>query len=406
MCPEDVGGLDALAALNELGRDPDLEPETPETQGTPLVAEDLPPAPQPGIPLQINVTPDGLLALVPQGSAVDPAVLNWSYPELHSYLIFRGFLAQPLREDFDTFFNTLRASPESLSTDLVLVRGRPPRARQSNRFKWLNRKPVPIDHAIQGRAFIQVVPAKDPMPGVNVRGIEIPVPPAADKPDLTWSDDFQLTEDGNLVPNSSGQASMQGRNLILAPSYQVEDPSVPQLQKAEFYCTVDVLGDLAGTPSWKIKGELRIAGHWSAPDVEVHGNVTVEHGIQTNMEGVIRIFGNCRTQYIQQTRMGIAGDLFVETGIVQSEVRVGGSIFCRGSPGAIMGSNVACFGDLHANRVGADEGRRTKIMVRRGPWRTAASKVNIANVNRGTGMEVFGKVWNQMEDGPFAVTGE
>jgi uncharacterized protein (DUF342 family) len=183
--------------------------------------------------------------------------------------------------------------------------------------------------------------------------------------------------------------------------YIIVDSSLPQYKEAEFPCDVTVKGDLVGTAKWKIFGNFLVEGHWSAPNIEVHGNAQSASGLQTQGEGVVKVFGSMRTTYIQFSRIGVAGDLVVDSSVVQSEVRVGGSFVCRGDPGVIMGSEVSCFGAIVANRVGSDKGRRTRIQIHRRSANLKPPRSKIGILSKDTRMRVFGDIWTQTEDGSY-----
>ncbi len=356
---------------------------------------------------KLLVSPDSLSVYLPKGTLVDEFVSLWTFDEFREQMNAWGFVGEPSIDDFVALVE--RAQDPQMrrigtESEVVLLRGTPPRAPQEGRLEWLNEPPVPLDLAIIGRPFLKVLPPEPPSPCVTVYGQPIEPPPGETTPDpldITYTEGVVANPDGTFHAEESGQVRLERTHIVFTKGYAIVDSSLPEYRDAEFPCDVLVNGDLAGSMRWRIYGSLTVKGHWSAPNIEVHGNAVSESGIATGNEGVIKIYGNLKTSYVQFTRLGVSGTLQADSSIVQSEIRVGGNILCRGDPGVVMGSEVSCFGALVANKVGSDKGRRTRIQIHRRSLAFKPPRTRIALLSKDTRMKVYGEIWTQPTDAVY-----
>jgi hypothetical protein len=350
------------------------------------------------------VAKGNLAVLLPKGASVPPQAAQLTFDEFRTHLRALGYVGEPQFSDYEAFVERVSTEGDGFLEDQVLLRGTAPSAPKEGFVVWLNKPPIPPDLAVAGTPFLRVMPPEPAAPGLSVFGE--PIEPSGSDPlpdplQMTYTDGIEMNPDGTYQVAESGQVRLERTHLVYSKGYVIVDSSLPQYKEAEFPCDVTVKGDLVGTAKWKVFGNFLVEGHWSAPNIEVHGNAQSASGLQTQGEGVVKIFGSMRTTYIQFSRIGIAGDLVVDSSIVQSDIRVGGSLVCRGDPGVIMGSEVSCFGAIIANRVGSDKGRRTRIQIHRRSANLKPPRSKIGILSKDTRMRVFGDIWTQTEDGAY-----
>jgi hypothetical protein len=356
---------------------------------------------------KLVVSQDHLSVFLPAGTVVDEFVADWTFDEFQQNMQKWGFVGEPSLDDFVALTEKAKDPQQQeagIDSELVLWRGVAPGPAQEGRLEWLNEPPVPRDLAIIGRPFLRLLPPEPPSPGVSVYGQPIEPPQGDNIPDpldVTYTEGVVANPDGTFQAAESGQIRLERTHIVYTKGYAIVDTTLPEYRDAEFPCDVIVNGDLAGSMRWRIFGSLIVKGHWSAPNIEVHGNAVSESGVATGNEGVIKIYGNLKTSYVQFTRMGVSGSLQADSSIVQSEIRVGGNIICRGDPGVVMGSEVSCFGALVANKVGSDKGRRTRIQIHRRSVNFQPPRTRIALLSKDTRMKVYGEIWTQPSDAVY-----
>jgi hypothetical protein len=98
------------------------------------------------------------------------------------------------------------------------------------------------------------------------------------------------------------------------------------------------------------------------------------------------------------SQVGILGTLTVENSVQLSELRIGGDMTCTSNPGAILGSTLHLYGGLRANKVGSENGQKTKIMLLGGE---DARTTRIEKLLQGTMITYRGEAFTAAVDTSF-----
>ena len=345
-----------------------------------------------------------LSAVIPKGNPVSPDVINWTVADLNEYLRLDGYKIDIEERAFLEFRKAVRKNPSGFSEDYVLLNAISPVEPENATLEWLAVPGRPRDLVTRDIPFLRAKAPKPPIEGRDIYG-RVLFPKNRGVPlriHLQLDPEIVSADEETFIATQSGQVRIEGQKLRFSPTYQVTEIGVPELSRIEFPCSVHVKDDLAGARSWIVNGDLEVDGHWSSPDVTVHGNVKARSGIQTNMNGVIRIYGNAEVPFVQMSRLGITGNLLVESALLQSEIRVGGELRLRGSPGTIMGCSVDVFGNLICQKAGSDKGRRTSIRIHEDIEGGLSKVSRVAMLSLGTIMRVGGRSWTAKEDGFFS----
>ncbi len=351
----------------------------------------------------LRVTNGAMAAVIPKGTPISADVVNWSLADLNDYLRFEGFRMELDEPKFLAFRKAIRKNLAGFSDDFPVLEAEMPVEPLLGKLVWLAKPGAPHDLVVRDIPFLRAVPPSPAVEGKDVYGRGL-LPKNRETPQrihLQPDPEIIAIDDEHYVATQSGQVRIEGQKIRFSPTYTVTEIGSPEFTKIEFPCKVLVKGDLEGTRHWIVRGDLEVEGHWSSSDITVYGNVRGRSGVHTNMQGVIRVYGNVDLPFVQMTRMGVTGNLRVESAILQSEIRVGGELRMRGSPGAVMGSTVHVFGNLLANRAGSDKGRRTIIRIHEDP--DDIPRVSrIAQLAQGTMMHVGSRQWTVKEDGFFS----
>lgn len=341
---------------------------------------------------------DLLSAYIPKGTPVNPEVANWSQEDLQDYLKALGFVGDIRELDYRTLVTSAPKASRGFAKDFVILRGKAAEPTTLGKIEWVNPPNLPRDQLVAEQAFLKVTETKLGQPGLSVKGT--PVGGTASKEKVRpmiskMAKEFVRSEDGYIHSIAPGQAVMKGSELTFSAVYEIDSVNSKELMKAEFFSSVRVKADLPAAVSWKVHGDIHVDGHWSAGNVEVDGNASSESGIQTNLQGVLKIGGSLKTSYIQRSVIEIQGNLSIDSAILLSEITCRGDLDCTGSPGAIMGSTLRCYGALRANKVGSDRSVNTQIRIYRNP---TGKKSTIGILSQGTKMHVFENKFIQQAD--------
>jgi hypothetical protein len=313
--------------------------------------------------LPLVASRDARQVVVPKGSSLPAKVLNWSLDQFAEYTKECGFELAPSESLVNEFKRVARGSIKSIVFDLPIIKHQEAIEPEPGKMLWLGNDSFPRDLVFKDKPFLKLEDPVDPQDGKDVFGRPIRPKCSIKLPAIHLDLDsaFTKTHDGLIVSSKHGQCVLEGKKLRFSHVYHVEDASLLELQDVVFPCGVKVIRELAGGLRWVVNGKLEVNGHFSAAGVEVFGDVVCHSGIQTNSDEPVRIHGNCQANYIQMSKIGVLGDLYITQTILQSEVRVGGNIECIRGRGAVMGSTVAVFGGFNAHQAGSDRGRATRL---------------------------------------------
>lgn len=349
----------------------------------------------------VRVSKNEMSAFIPKGTALAPEIASLDYQTFLAFLEGQhGIALQPAPQVLNDLKSGLKHNLYGFRNNFELVTGVPPRDGQPGRLTMLKRDGIPSDMVIDGAPFMQYLKPVLPQDGLSVHGETIAPPKFVDPlQEIVLPDEMEIDAEGKIIPNASGQAELNGNVVTFRPLYRVADSTDPVFQNMEFHSNVWIEGDLAGSMNWRIFGSLLVDGHLSAGNLEIHGNLEVKHGIQTNFEGVIRVYGSVKTGYLQMTRIAVGNSLIVERGILQCDVRAKGLVRCMGIPGAIQGSKIFCLGSIQANRAGSDQGIQTELVM---PYVDQAKPIKIASISAGTKISFKDKAWEAAGKASFS----
>jgi hypothetical protein len=350
----------------------------------------------------LTLTDDKLSLVLRKGAKVPPSLANIKHSELSDALAQLKIKKNPDKNTVKVIREAARSGVHS-EADFIICTGEPPQGAKAGRWEWVESLRRPADHAVKDEPVLRIVAPMPPQPGKNLFDAEIPAKeePTPEPVTLNLAPGLELQPDGVVMARASGQVKVENQEVKLELKYVIEKAHAPEYAVCEFHSDVHVLSDLIGTMKWRVFGKLEVEGHWQAPDIEVFGDVQAKGGIQTNMIGTLRFWHNCQTTYIQVSQVGVLGNLVVENSVQLSELRIGGDMTCTSNPGAILGSTVQIYGGLRANKVGSENGQKTKIVLL---GSDEARATRIERLLQGTVINYRGETYSAATDTSFDST--
>ncbi|MEY3903553.1 MAG: hypothetical protein RL189_2859 [Pseudomonadota bacterium] len=347
----------------------------------------------------LSFTDDKLSLVIRKGVKVPNNLANLKHSELAEAMTQLKVKQTPEKTTINVIRDAARAGAHS-GADFEVCTGEPPQGAKAGRWEWVESLRRPADHAVMDEPVIRIVPPMPPQPGKNLLGEPIPAKeePTPEPITLNLPAGLELQPDGVVIARASGQVKVEGQEVSLELVYVIEKAHAPEFSVCEFHSNVHVLSDLIGTMKWRVFGNLEVEGHWQASDIEVFGDVQAKGGIQTNMVGTLRFWHNCQTTYIQVSQVGVLGNLVVENSVQLSELRIGGDLTCSSNPGAILGSTINIYGGIRANKVGSENGQRTRLTLLGGD---EARTSRIERLLQGTILQYRGETFTAATDTSF-----
>lgn len=347
----------------------------------------------------LTVSDDKFSLLLKKGSKVPSSLTKLKHAELSAALASLKVKQPANKASIQVIREAARLGVYN-GADFEVCQGTQPQCAEPGRWEWVESLRRPPDHAVQGEVVFRIIPPAPPRAGIDIFGNTIAAKeePTPEPLSFTLPPELELKEDGSVLARSSGQVKIDGVAASFEPVYVIETAHAPEYSVCEFHCDIHVLGDLIGNMKWRVFGRLEVEGHWQAPDIEVFGDVLAKGGIQTNMIGTLRFWHNCQTTYIQVSRVGVLGSLVVENSIQLSEVRVGGDLTCTSNPGVILGSTLHVYGGVRANKVGSENGQKTRLSLLGGEQ---AKTSRIERLLQGTMITYNGEMYCAATDTSF-----
>lgn len=322
---------------------------------------------------QIIAAPDGMEAYIPAKTPISPEVANITIEQIIAYLVKLGFSAKPTQEAYLELVKCAATKAKQFEKNFILIKGSPYSPAKPATIKWLNPISMPKDLVRPGIPFGIIKQATPATLAKTIYGEELPnVAPLTgekvdDKKVITTHPEFMVDKNGEIKCAKGGQAVIQHDGKIdFVEFYTVKDVRPDQFHKVHFPCSVVVKCELQGALDWIVDGDLTVDEFWSAPKIQVTGNVVAKSGIQTNNptdeSKAIHIQGDLNAVFIQSSCFIVEGNVKVEKAILASKVITSGNLECLGDPGKIAGSEIIMNkGTINAKNIGSEKEKPTFV---------------------------------------------
>lgn len=211
-------------------------------------------------------------------------------------------------------------------------------------------------------------------PGKDVLGGVISAPPI-NKPKLVvgknltsetkeeYTKDMVLKLYTDYYANCDGALYSTDNSIAVSPELIVDSDVGLESGNIKFDGTVNVKGTIEDGSKLECTGNLIVSENIECADVFVGRDILTKGGIKTNMKGVLKIGGNLRTKFIENSIIEVDGDVQVEQAILNSKIYCLGSIILTGKSNAIIGSEVVVFGGVSVHSLGSNAGLNVSLEI-------------------------------------------
>ncbi len=201
-----------------------------------------------------------------------------------------------------------------------------------------------ISNVQKGDIVARYYRARPGIPGMNVRGDEIPVEPVRDLPPLTGKG---IAVSGKLPDvyeaTIEGKIEYKDGKLNIINVHQVNGDVDLIIGKIEFYGDVVISGNVEAGVTIRAGKSLTIEGTVEAANLFAGEDIVLKRGIQGNKKGKVVARGNIYADFIEHTEAQ-AGKSIQANSILNSKVRAGEKVILTGKKGCIIGGYV--HGDM------------------------------------------------------------
>jgi uncharacterized protein (DUF342 family) len=166
---------------------------------------------------------------------------------------------------------------------------------------------------------------------------------------------FYALEDGS--PNFDDNTISISKTMIHKGDVNLRSGNV------RFPGPVEIHGSVDQGAIVDVKGDLVIHGEVRGAEVRSRGNITVKGGVSTGTTGMIHCRGDFRADFVESSRVTVAGNIVVNKAILNSQVACGGTIQILASDGTIGGGHIIYRDSISTANLGFRHGAKTMVDV-------------------------------------------
>ncbi|MBN2545419.1 MAG: FapA family protein [Spirochaetes bacterium] len=174
----------------------------------------------------------------------------------------------------------------------------------------------------------------------------------------------KLTEDGlNIVAEINGQTYLIGSKVVVDPVYTIQGDVNLKTGNILFLGTVVVQGSIEDGFNVKAAGNIEIHGSVGKSELDAEGDVIINGGIMGKNDGRITSGKNVYAKFIESVRVDAGEGVYVQDGILHSEINATKEILCVGKRGAIVGGKLRAGELVKTKTLGSVASPETIIEV-------------------------------------------
>jgi len=191
--------------------------------------------------------------------------------------------------------------------------------------------------------------------GMNVFGNEIE-PRVPSSPSIDGGDHVRIETGDNIInyfADAKGVFIKRGKVISVSPVLYIEKSVGLETGNIEYDGDISIRENIERGSALISSGNVTVKGGVESGNIKVGGNFNVKTGINTKNEGRILVKGDVDTGYIDNTKMFVAGSLYVEKAITISNIITHGEIRLAGPHATISGGEITAFGSIEADIIGS-----------------------------------------------------
>ena len=210
-----------------------------------------------------------------------------------------------------------------------------------------------------GEEIGRIIPPRPGVPGLNIRGQEIPPQPVAPLK-CTIGKNISIRDNGTLlIAEATGRFCQSPGELSVEEEYVVKGDVNFKVGEINFSGFVEVRGDVLDNFDITASKGLTVTGNIGICRIVSDGNVTF-CGMDGQSKGSIVCGGTLHAHFIHDVDVVCAGDVIVDVEIHNCTIRTLGRIIV--DKGAISGGSCRARGGIEAKKLGSPSSQRTKLV--------------------------------------------
>jgi hypothetical protein len=249
--------------------------------------------------------------------------------------------------------------PEHLEVEERLLAGPPSQPPGDERQRVDYRELVSYVLVEEGETLARVVPGRDGKYGKTVRGELIPYQKS--RAALLEARKNTRREGDRIVASCHGRFTL-GKNLFWVNEvFEILTDVDYKTGNIHFPGDVIIHGRVKDGFKVEAGGSIHCKGTLDASEVACKGDLLVDRGIIGRRKGVVRAGGKVYTKFIENSLVEAGDSLYVETGILHSEIHTRNKLV-MGKRSIIVGGRLHAFAGVEAAQLGNDIGIKTEVI--------------------------------------------
>ncbi|MDR1389378.1 MAG: FapA family protein [Treponema sp.] len=210
----------------------------------------------------------------------------------------------------------------------------------------------------KGQALAKLKSRREGRDGVDIHGA--PIPHSVVKPPSVSGGSNTRSDGVFIYSEINGQLIETDGVLAVSDSLVIKGAVDYRTGHIEFPGNVEIEGPVSDGFKIYSGGSVSIKQTFDVTDVITKTDLSVTGGIIGRGRALVKVGGVLRTKFIENCKVACRGDIFVDSGILNSSVYTMEKIE-MGEKGAIIGGEIYSVKGIKTGSIGKKEGRATHI---------------------------------------------
>lgn len=167
--------------------------------------------------------------------------------------------------------------------------------------------------------------------------------------------------DNCYYATTNGQFSKVEHRIQVLQEFHVNDTLSLEQGNLDFVGTIIIRGDVPAGFTVKAAGDVKVFGLVEAATIIAGGSIYIAEGIAGQKKGFLCAGENIQIGYINQAKINVGNDLYVENSILHSECVVNGHVYSQ--KGNLVGGSLSAGKTIEARDVGTRLNTKTEITL-------------------------------------------
>jgi uncharacterized protein len=221
-----------------------------------------------------------------------------------------------------------------------------------------------LNNVTKGQLIAERMPPGQGESGINVLGETILAKDGKEARFALGKNVVTDPERNRLYAVIDGLVTKTDRNKInVFPVFEVNGDVDYRVGNIDFIGTVVIRGNVLTGFRVRAAGDIRVIGTVEGADLEADGSIEITSGIMAANKGRVKAGKSVKSSFVQDGNVEAAEDVIVSQSILQSQVRAGRSIICKGVKGLIVGGLMQAGEKIEVRTLGNTMSAPTAVEV-------------------------------------------